>query len=100
MGDVRSAINAVDSLINLVGSGDFYEDYDESTAALWAARNALDMVNAALLEYEHVLQHVRDPHPVPGAPPQTACSECQRMAQAALDGTYRSHYVEAMSDGE
>lgn len=58
------------------------------------------LLKAKVMEYEHVLQHVADYHPVPGAPPQTACSECQRMAQTALDGKHRNEYKEAVLEWE
>lgn len=110
---VGEALVAINTLITMVGEGDFYQDYDESTSAYGKAREGWEVVvdailssrteitdlRAKVMEYEHVLEHVRDPHPVPGAPPQTACSECQRMAQTALDGTYRSDWIEMVTDG-
>lgn len=56
-------------------------------------------LRAKVLHYEHVLQHVADPHQVPGAvPAQTACSECQRMAASALAGEYREDFREMAED--
>lgn len=49
---------------------------------------------AAVLEYEHALQHAIDPHPVPGAPPHDACPDCQRLCQSALDGVNRADFLE------
>lgn len=56
-------------------------------------------LQAKVMEYEHVLGHVCDKHPVPGAPPHTACPECQRMAKLALDGTYREQYRKDVVEG-
>lgn len=104
---IPEAALRVYSLLHLVETGDFYQDYDESSEVLGRAKDgfatlerALTELQAKVMEYEHVLGHVVDPHPVPGATPQTACSECQRMAQSALDGTYRDDFREEVLDGE
>lgn len=54
--------------------------------------DALFEERAKVLHYEHVLEHVCDKHPVPNAPPHTACPECQRMARQALDGEHREEF--------
>lgn len=51
-------------------------------------------LRAQVLEYEHALEHAVDPHPVPGAPPHTACPDCQRLCQSALDGVNREGFRE------
>lgn len=62
--------------------------------ALQEAVSELTELKATVLEYEHALRHAVDPHPVPGAPPHTACPDCQSLCQSALDGVNRGGFRE------
>lgn len=98
MADLRVLMDRAELLDN--GQGDNIAA--EVPIDVWREMAVLAMehldLQAKVMEYEHVLGHVCDEHPVPGAPPQSTCSECQRMAQAALDGTYRGQYLADVID--
>lgn len=76
-----------------------YKERDKAAPAIIQdlSSRVLELL-AKVLEYEHALEHVRDPHPVPGAPPATACPDCQRLAQSALDGVNREGFTEMARD--
>lgn len=51
-------------------------------------------LRATILEYEHALEHAADtgPHHT------TACPDCQRLCQSALDGVNRADFLEIARD--
>jgi hypothetical protein len=50
-------------------------------------------LHAAMLEYEHALEHVAEHHDGP------ACPDCQVLAQSALDGLNRADFTQIARDG-
>jgi hypothetical protein len=49
-------------------------------------------MRATIIEYEHALEHVTDPHDGP------YCPDCQRLARSALDGVNRASCREIVAE--
>lgn len=55
-------------------------------------RSAIELV-AVILEYEHALEHIIEDH-------EMACTDCQRLAQGALDGHNADDFLAIARDAK